>query len=185
MRVSYSSSTKLMKLKQLLDQEPAVDRTFVPMELRRTGSEKIEYTPAINNFIFIRATLNNIISIKSNKIDYESLRYIMHPVLDDDYNQHTQILVVPDRHMEDFIRVSSEANDHVLFLENMEFACRPGQKVLITEGPFTGVRGTVKSIKKHLCVVIPIEQVMAVAITNVPKKALLYLPDDEENVTVG
>ena len=37
---------------------------------------------------------------------------------------------------------------------------------------FEGVEGILKSIKKHLCVVIPIQHVMAVAITNVPKKYL-------------
>jgi len=180
MRVSYSHPARLMKLKQQLDQEANVAQTYIPMEFKQTGPEKMQLTPAITNYIFIRVSLRDLRDIKGNKHDYEPLRYVMHPVLDANYREHTEVLYVPDKLMDDFIRVSSEASDKVIFLDNMQFACRPGQKVLITEGPFTGVHGIVKSIKKHLCVVIPIENVMAVAITNVPKKSLLYLPDEED-----
>ena len=85
--------------------------------------------------------------------------------------------------MNDFKRVTAEQNDRVVFLNNMEFACRPGTRVQITEGAFAGVKGVVKSFKKHLCVVIPIKDVAAVAITNVPKKHLLYLKGEETDET--
>ena len=41
----------------------------------------------------------------------------------------------------------------------------------------------VKSIKKHLCVVLPIKGVVAVAITNVPKKNLMYIKDESDTGT--
>ena len=81
--------------------------------------------------------------------------------------------------MSDFIRVTAEQNERVVFLNNLEYACKPGARVQITEGAFAGVKGGVKSFKKHLCVVIPIKDVAAVAITNVPKKHLLYLKEEE------
>jgi transcription antitermination factor NusG len=60
----------------------------------------------------------------------------------------------------------------------MEFACKPGQKVRIRKGMFEGVEGTLKSMKKHLCVVIPVNGITAVAITNIPKKYLQKIDDE-------
>jgi transcription antitermination factor NusG len=60
-------------------------------------------------------------------------------------------------------------------IDNLNFAFRPGQKVKITQGVFEGVEGVLKSIKKHIAVVIPVKNIMAVAITNVPKKFIQRL----------
>lgn len=81
--------------------------------------------------------------------------------------------------MEDFIRVIDHANEQVVMIENMAFACKPGQRVRIRRGAFEGVEGTVKSIKKHLCVVIPVREIIAVAILNVPKKDIEVVKSSE------
>ena len=177
MRVSYSSATRLMNLKELLDKDDLVKETYVPMRYK-TQNFKLQLLPVVDNLIFIHTKYDDLAKIKENKAQYEPLRYIMHPVLDGE-SAHTEPLFVPERQMKDFIRVTAEQNDQVVFLENMDFACRPGVKVLITEGMFAGVKGVVKSIRKHLCVVLPIKDVMAVAVTNVPKKHLVYITDDE------
>jgi len=182
LRISYASGTRLMKFKELLDQEATVIETFMPMRYERTSSTSMGFVPLITNYIFVRSTLEDLKAIKANKLAFEPLRYTMHRVLDEKYQEHSEILFVPDKRMEDFIRVSSSDNDKVIFLDNLEFACKPGQKVMITQGPFTGVQGVVKSIKKHLCVVLPIEEVTAVAIMNVPKKDLLYLPEGDKRM---
>lgn len=178
-RINHSSPALLRKLTELLEQEEPVEKTYVPLQFKKKDATTMDFAPAITNFIFIRVSLQHLKSIKSNKAQYEPLRYVMHPVYDENYNQHKEILYVTDKKMDDFIRVVSEANDQVIFLNNLHFACKPGQKVQITEGPFAGVKGTIKSIQKHLCVVIPIEKVTAVAITNIPKRHLRYLTDDE------
>jgi len=94
----------------------------------------------------------------------------MHTGLDENYNPVREITYVPERQMHDLMRVIDNSNEQVAILQNLAFACKPGQKVEITEGTFKGVQGILKSIKKHLCVVIAINQVMAVAITNVHRK---------------
>lgn len=178
LRISHSSTPRLMRLKALLDNEDVVLQTFVPMEFRRVSDTSMAFVPAISNLIFVRITLQNLRVIKANKQLYEPLRYIMRTVIDADDRRQSEVLYVADAKMDDFIRVSSIATDQVVFLNNLDFACRPSALVQITEGPFAGVKGRIKSFKKHLCVVIPIEDVAAVAITNVPKKHLIYLPEE-------
>ena len=107
------------------------------------------------------------------------LRYIMHPVIENDGWKHTEPLMVPDAHMDDFIRVTAEANDKVIYLDNLDFACRPGLRVQITDGTFAGVTGVIKRIQGNVCVVIPIKHTIAAAITGIPRKHLRYLPDNE------
>jgi len=179
LRIHHSSPPLLKTLQERLDQEESIEKTYVPLTFKKAGATSMNFAPAIVNYIFIRITLQHLRAIKGNKALYEPLRYVMHPVYDQDFNKHSEVLYVTDKRMDDFIRVVSEANDQVIFLNNLQFACKPGQKVQITEGVFAGVKGVIKSYKKHLCVIIPIEKVAAVAITNIHKKHLRYLPDDE------
>ena len=99
----------------------------------------------------------------------------MRPVIDAGGTQRTEVLTVPDGEMSQFMRVTSERSDRVVYLRNLAYACRPGARVMITEGPFAGVTGIVKSMKKHLCVVVPAGDVAAVAITGVPRRHLIYI----------
>lgn len=177
LRISHSSTSRLMHLKTLLDNEEEVRQTFVPMEFRRVSDTSMDFVPAISNLIFIRISLQNLRVIKANKQLYEPLRYIMRTMIDAEDRRQPEVLYVADGKMDDFIRVSSQATDQVVFLNNLDFACRPSALVQISEGPFAGIKGRVKSFKKHLCVVIPIEDLAAVAITNVPKKHLIYLSE--------
>ena len=183
LRINHSSPALLKTMKDRLDQEDAIEQTYVPLTFRRANATSMDFAPAITNYIFIRITLQQLRAIKGNKAMYEPLRYVMHPVYDQDFNKRSEVLYVTDKRMDDFIRVVSEANEQVIFLSNLKFACKPGQKVQITEGPFAGVKGVIKSYKKHLCVIIPIENVAAVAITGIHKKHLRYLSDDEQDAS--
>ena len=172
MRVTYARE---QAIKASLD-ELGVE-SFIPMEYK-----KIDYrwqqVPAVRNLIFIHTNYKLLSDIKRTRKEFLPLRYFMHSVTVGDQRQLTA-LTVPDRQMEDFIRVSTTYDEHVVFLQNMEFACRPGAKVQIAEGPFAGVKGVVKHIQKNLSVVIAIRDIAAIAIKNVPKSSLVYLSDEE------
>lgn len=176
LRISYSSASRVIKFKKLLEEEEGVMETYVPMAYKVVDFQTV-LAPVIDNMIFVRVDYDHLSRIKENKMVYEPLRYIMHPVLDDDM-RHMEVLTVPDAQMKDFIRVTKEQSENVIFLKNMDFACKPGVTVQITKGIFAGVKGVVKSIKKHLCVVLPIKDVVAVAIINVPKKDLIFFKDN-------
>jgi transcription antitermination factor NusG len=104
----------------------------------------------------------------------------MTPVLDEHNNVlRRDILTVPDKQMDNFIRVASVNDDRIFYMENLDFAGKPGQRVKVVEGDFAGVEGTIKRVKKNKCVVVQIENVAAVAIAFLP--AAFLLPLDEEN----
>ncbi len=168
MRIFHSSAKRQNELNEALLQEPTVERTYVARSL--VDAEEMTYVNSLENYIFIRIRLKDLRDIKANKAKYDHLRYVMYKHHDKDGLPITEISRVPNKQMEDFIRVIENANEQVIQLENMEFAFKPGQKVIIRKGPFEGVEGILKSIKKHLCVVVPIQGITALAITNIPKK---------------
>ena len=176
MRIFHSSIKRQNALNELLVLEDAIERTYVPQSL--VDPEKKTYISTLVNYIFVYTSLKSLKEIKADKTRYEHLRFVMNTGCDENYNPTSEIAYVPNKQMEDFIRVVESGNEHVLMIENLNFAFKPGQKVKITQGVFEGVEGILKSIKKHIAVVIPIKNIMAVAITNVPKKYLQRLETD-------
>ena len=79
------------------------------------------------------------------------LRYIMWRPQGSEFST---ILRVPDRQMQNFIRVASVKDDSVMFLGNKDFSNKIGKKVRILGGPFEGVTGTIYRVKKDRRVVI-------------------------------
>ena len=170
MRIFHSSPKRQGELNKLLAQESAIERTYIPRSLVNT--DEMTYVPVLVNYIFVHTSLKDLKEIKADKVRYDNLRFVMNASRDASFNPILEIAHVPDKQMEDFMQVIDSGNEHILLLENLGFACKPGERVRITDGAFKGVEGTLKSIKKHLCVVIPIKNVMAVAITGVPRKFL-------------
>ena len=175
MRVAYGNTRRLLALSQLLEERHRIH--YIPMEYVTKG-EKVELVPAVSNLLFIQTSLEDLQALKRTA-EFKDFRFIMRPIPDNKDRQQ-EVVWVRDREMEDFIKVTSERNEKVLYLNNLDFALRPGARVEVTDGPFSGVQGIVKSIQKHLCVVLPVGGVVAVAILNIPKKSLIYLPQEED-----
>ena len=170
MRIFHSSAKRQHSLQEKLDEEEAVVETYVPQSLIDAEAER--YTPALVNYIFVRIALDDLRALKEAP-KYETLRYVMRTGRDDKFNKQSEIAHIPDREMMNFQQVIRSLNEQVMFIQNNEFAMRPGQKVKITEGPFKGVEGTLKSIKKHLCVVVTLDCIMAVAISGIHRKFIV------------
>ena len=149
---------------------------FIPKKtaLRRVGhSDRLTLVPAVPPYVFIRAAYDELDAFQ------KPLRLLLYSKTLHPVDGHTTI-TVGEREMDDFIRVTSEESDKVVWLDNLDFACKPSQAVQITEGQFAGVKGRIKRIQGNVCVVIPIEQTAAVAIRNLPRKYLRYLSDNSE-----
>lgn len=177
LRVCHSTPKRLMTMQELLEKETLVEDTYIPMEYRTANAHTV-LAPAINNILFVRSSYQSLREIRKSQYLYEPLRYIMHPV-SDGKESRSEVLYVPQGMMQDFIRVTKERADNVIFLDNIDFACKPGMKVRITEGFYAGVTGVVKRIKKNLCVVLTIRGVAAAAIMYVPRHHLCYISDAE------
>ena len=147
--------------------------TFRPLRHKRveTGSgEEMRQVPAVHNLIFVHSTQERISQLKHSYKSLEPLRYMTRP---SENGHENTIIRIPESQMSSFLQVASfNYDERVVFLENLDFAFKPGPKVRINDGQFQGVEGVLKSMKKHLCVVVPLKGVTAVAITNVPKKYL-------------
>jgi len=163
MRVTYSRE---MKVKAELDRLGIVN--FVPMTYKLVceGSEepRRELVPAINNLIFLYATQERISELKRMNEQLEPLRYIMDRTADKAH----EIMTVPDKQMENFMRVASKTDDSVMFLDETSIVGKEGKRVRIMGGPFEGVEGVIKRVKHCKRVVVEIVGVMSVAIAFVP-----------------
>ena len=145
---------------------------FVPMryEVRqKNGERKRVLVPAIHNLIFIHSTQETLTELKNTRRELSPLRYIMRRLIGE---ERSEIIVVPDRKMENFMRVASVETDDVMFLDCSDYICRVGKRVRIVEGAFAGVEGVIKRIKNNKHVVVQVEGLAAVAITFVPPSLL-------------
>ena len=135
-----------------------------------------ELRPAVRNLIFIHASQSQITEMKMTRREMAPLRYMMRPIHDDGgQTVRREIIVVPDRQMENFMRVASVVDDRVFYIENLDFAGKPGQRVRVVDGDFAGVEGIIKRVKKNKRVVVQIEHVAAVAIAFLPSAYIKIL----------
>ena len=163
MRVTYQRE---MKVKAELDRLGI--ECFIPMKYRIADADvenpRRELGPAINNLIFVRSTQERISELKMSNEVLEPLRYMM----DHTSGKESEIMTVPDRQMENFMRVASMTDDSVMFLDNETIVGKEGKRVKIMGGAFEGVTGVIRRIKRCKRVVVELEGIASVAIAFVP-----------------
>ena len=163
MRVTYQRE---MKVKTELDRLGI--ENFVPMTYKMVDADTDnpcrKLVPAIRNLIFVRSTQETISHLKSSNEVLEPLRYLIDKTSEE---AHT-IMTIPDRQMENFMRVASRTDDSVMFLNDDSVVGKEGKHVMITGGTFEGVTGVIRRVKRCKRVVVEIEGVARVAIAFVP-----------------
>ena len=165
MRVTYHRE---LRIKQQLD-ALGID-SFVPMHYDLADSAdgpRKTLVPAIHNLIFVHASQEVLTHLKMHRKEFDPMRYMTKTCPDG----HKELLYVPDRQMENFIKVASAQDESVIFLDVRDSA-NMGRRVRITAGRFKGVEGVIKRIKKNKFFLIQIDGVAAVAITYVPADCL-------------
>lgn len=179
MRIRNSSLARLETMMERLNNQEDVVETYVPFSFIKCNMTKMGFAPILLNYIFVRSTFAKLVHIKSNLEQFEPLRFVMHPVYDEQFNRHVEALCIIDKQMEDYKRLTAQENEKIVFLDNLDYACKPSQEVQITEGQFAGVIGRIKRIAGARCVVLPIGREFAPAIIDVPNKHLRYLTEEE------
>ena len=165
MRVTYHRELRIKEQLDLLGIE-----NFVPMHYDLADSSdgpRKTLVPAIHNLIFVHASQEVLTSLKIHRKEFDPMRYMSKTSTDG----HKELLYVPDRQMEDFMRVASAQDDTIIFLDVRDSA-NMGRRVRITAGRFKGVEGVIKRIRKNKYFLIQIDGVAAVAITYVPADCL-------------
>ena len=163
MRVTYQRE---MKVKTELDRLGI--ESFVPMTYKvvdaDTDNPCRKFVPAIRNLIFVRSTQERISHLKSSNEILEPLRYM----IDNTAEEAHTIMTIPDKQMQNFMRVASKTDDSVMFLDDESVVGKEGKRVEIIGGAFEGVTGVIRRVKRCKRVVVEIEGVASVAIAFVP-----------------
>ena len=163
LRISYGRETAI---KAILEGEG--HRTFIPMKYVRTeknGKVSHEWVPAVGNLLFVNATHRYLYDFILGEGDRRRTHFMWNR------SDHKPI-VVPDKQMEDFIRVCSASNEEVLYLSDLSAKLRNGAKVRVSNGPFLGVEGTVVRIKKSRRIMVEIPGIIAAASAYIPMEDL-------------
>lgn len=178
MRVTYGREMKVKTELDRLEIENFLPMTYRVVESRNDGitdkrkhgeTELLrELVPAINNLIFVRSTQERISGLKRSNEVLEPLRYMM----DHTAEEAHVIMTVPDRQMENFMRVATMTDDSVMFLDEKSIVGKEGKRVKIIGGVFEGVEGVIRRVKMCKRVVVELEGVASVAIAFVPARLL-------------
>ena len=162
-------------MKQLLDDRHV--RNFVPMRYemveRRNGDRGYESTPILSSLLFVYESKDNLVLLKKEP-GFTPLQFYTRPKPGN--HELRDIIFVPDRQMDHFMRVCSADDDRVVLLEDSDYLAAVGQRVIVKDGPLSGVEGVIKRIKKDKCIVVRIEGIACAGILHFPAKNLLKLP---------
>lgn len=173
MRCTYSRE---IRAKHLLETDGI--ECFVPMKkeriFRHDGESEFQLVPAVHNLIFIHTTREKMDAWKRIHEDGTPLRYIM------DSATHRPI-VVREKEMNDFIRVTTDAYDSITFLDHPESVPRKGQLVEIATGPFKGVRGHIIRIRRDRRIVVAVSGLMAAALAHMPLSHFKIVQDENHD----
>lgn len=163
MRVTYGRE---LRVKARFD-EFGIE-SFIPMRYEFViinGYSRRKLVPGVSNLIFVRSTQERITSLKNTDQWLLPLRYMMSRPISEE--RSSRIITVPDRDMENFIN-ACRVGENIEYLRYDPFLDRPGQRVRIIDGPFAGVEGVVKRIRKNRQVVVLLSGVLAVMLNSVP-----------------
>ena len=170
MRVTYHRELKIKTLLDSLGVENFLPMHYELVETRKGGKKRM-LLPAIHNLIFVKSTQEFLTELKMTREGFAPMRYIMKRPLADKEGK-SEVMYVPERQMENFMRVASIQDDRVMFLDSSAFINKVGQRVKVTDGYFSGVEGVIKRINKNKRVVVQLEGIAAVAIAFVPASCL-------------
>lgn len=121
-----------LKIKEMLEARGI--EHFIPVEQKKNFRGKMRPRAVIHNLVFLRAPKAQACELRT--CFGLPLRYLF------DYTNHS-MLVVPDKQMEDFIRVFEASEDRTND-KDLQLVC--GDRVQVVKGPLTGVEGTVMEL---------------------------------------
>ena len=169
-RVTYNRE---LKVKEELDGRGIAN--FVPMQYRREERNGVmvkRLVPSVHNLIFINLTPTEMKEYRQTTA--MPVRYIMDP-------ETRKPITVPDRQMENFIKVAGTYEEKLIYLNPEPGDFSNGERVRIIGGPFEGAEGIFVRIKRDRRVLISIPGVVAVATTHVHLSMLEKITDPDPN----
>lgn len=126
--------------------------------------------PLIPNLLFAHATkkeIDPVLAAPGNA--YLSYYYDHFRINADGKNPP---LIVPDKQMDNFIRLTSIANDHILFVDRSQCHFKNGDHVVVTDGDFRGIEGRIARVSRQQRVVVELDGIGCITTAYIPKAFL-------------
>ena len=176
LRVSYG---RIIKAKTFVEAKEL--ECYVPLrykELRKQGKKRIITKPLLPSFLFVHASAEQVDSLLQDK----SIKPLENIALLSYYYDHTSHceksptknppLVISDSAMDNFIRLTSIHNPHIIPVTSENIKYKLGDEVVITEGDFKDIRGRVARIAGQQRVLVELFDGCLVATAYVPKNVI-------------
>ena len=176
LRVSYG---RIIKAKAFVEAKEL--ECYVPLrykEIRKQGKKQIITEPLLPSFLFVHASAEQVDSLLQDK----SIKHLVNIALLSYYYDHTSHceksptknppLVISDSAMDNFIRLTSIHNPHIIPVTSENIKYKLGDEVVITEGDFKNICGRVARIAGQQRVLVELFDGYLVATAYVPKNAM-------------
>ena len=176
LRVSYG---RIDKAKTFVEAKGL--ECYVPLqykEVRKQGKKRIITSPLLPSFFFVHATAEQIEALlHDNKVVANESRsllsyYFDHTIHLQNNPDRNPPLTIRDEAMNNFIRLTSIKNPHIIHVTSNNIQFKLGDNVVVTEGEFKGVHGRVARIAGQQRVVVELFDGCLVATAYVPKEAM-------------
>ena len=140
---------------------------YLPMryELKeRQGKKKRLLVPAINGMVFVRSS-------KTTLDDYIATTKLPTFYRMSGIPGQKKPIIVPDRDMENFMRVTQQVEEQLSYFRPDEIKLRVGDKIRVHGGVFDGVEGVLMRVpgKRSKQLVVSIPEISAVAVSLSPE----------------
>ena len=176
LRVTYG---RVVKAKAFIEAKGM--ECYVPLcykEVKKQGKRRIITEPLISSFVFVHASIEQIDSLLQDK----SIKVSDNSPLLSYYYDHTSHfenepsknppLVISDAAMDNFIRLTSIHNPHIIPVTSENIKYKLGDEVVITDGDFKDIRGRVARIAGQQRVLVELFDGCLVATAYVPRNAM-------------
>ena len=176
LRVSYG---RIVKAKAFVEAKGF--ECYVPMrykEVKKHDKKRIITEPLLSSFLFVHAAAEQVDSFLQDK----NIKAPENKALLSYYYDHTSHcensptknppLVISDAAMDNFIRLTSIHNPHIIPVTSENIKYKLGDEVMITEGDFKDIHGRVARIAGQQRVVVELFEGYLVATAYIPKDAI-------------
>ena len=176
LRVSYG---RIDKAKTFVEAKGL--ECYVPLqykEVRKQGKKRIITTPLLPSLIFVHASAEQVEALlHDNKVMANESRallsyYFDHTIHRQDNPDRNPPLTIQDEAMNNFIRLTSVKNPHIIPVTSNSIQFKLGDNVVVIEGEFKGVHGRVARIAGQQRVVVELFDWCLVATAYVPNDAM-------------
>ena len=181
LRVSYG---RIVKAKAFVEAKGF--ECYVPIrykEVKKHDKKRIITEPLLSSFLFVHAAAEQVDSFLQDK----NIKAPENKALLSYYYDHTSHcensptknppLVISDAAMDNFIRLTSIHNPHIIPVTSENIKYKLGDEVMITEGDFKDIHGRVARIAGQQRVVVELFEGYLVATAYIPKDAIKIIND--------